>query len=96
VSPYKLFLTWGWNNLFMREMLENIDLAQEWLKSVKANFLVIDKNIIDEITYIKNDFLKDKTNVNLLSQVICAKEIIAIKKDPVAEVLKKVVKKIEK
>jgi hypothetical protein len=63
---------------------------------VKANFNVLEKNIIEEITYIKNDFLKDKTNLNLLSQVICAKEIISIKKDPVAEVLKKVVKKIEK
>lgn len=96
ISPYKLFLTWGGNNIFMREFLEKTDIASEWLKSVKTNFNVIEKNIINEITYIKNEFLKDKTNLNLLSQVICAKEIISIKKDPVAEILKKVVKKIEK
>lgn len=95
-SPYKLFLTWGWNNLFMREFLENLDLAKEWLKSLKVNFSVFSDKIIDEISYIKTEQLKDKTNINLLSLVICAKEIMNMKKDPVAEILKKVVKKIEK
>lgn len=95
-SPNKLFLTWGWNNLFMRKLLEELDLSKEWLKCLKTNFSVYDDKIVNEINYIKSDNLKDKTNINLLSQVICAKEIINMKKDPVAEILKKVVKKIEK
>lgn len=94
--PYKLFISWGWNNSFMKEYLENISLNSNWIKSIKEKFVVIDNKILNELSYIKNDILKDKTNINLLSQVICAKEIISMKKDPVREILKKVIKRIEK
>lgn len=94
--PYKLFISWGWNNSFMKEYLENISLNSEQIKSIKEKFVVIDNKILNELSYIKNDILKDKTNINLLSQVICAKEIISMKKDPVREILKKVIKRIEK
>lgn len=94
--PYKLFISWGWNNSFMKEYLENISLNSEQIKSIKEKFIVIDNKILNELSYIKNDILKDKTNINLLSQVICAKEIISMKKDPVREILKKVIKRIEK
>ncbi|MDD4151168.1 MAG: hypothetical protein PHR68_00995 [Candidatus Gracilibacteria bacterium] len=94
--PYKLFISGGGNNSFMKEYLENISLASEGIKSIKEKFVIIDNKILNELSYIKNDILKDKTNINLLSQVICAKEIISMKKDPVREILKKVIKRIEK
>jgi len=87
--PNKIFISWWWDNLFIREYLKNIDLNEFWLHSTKPiNFIEI--NFENEIEILsENKEIFDKTNIALLSMILQTKEIININKNPINDILKK-------
>lgn len=94
VIPHKIFLTWWWDNNFLREHIQNIDLQKYSLHSVKPlTFIEIDYKNFLKIKW--NDEIFDKTNIWLLSMIITAKEIINYKKNPVLTLLKEFLEKNE-
>lgn len=86
--PHKLYISWWWDNYFIREYLKNIDLNIFWLHSIKSlNFIEID--IEKELEIISpNKEIYDKTNTTLLSMILQTKEIININNNPIRDILK--------
>lgn len=93
IIPHKFFLTGWWDNDFLRKTFKNINLNKYHLKTMKPiEILDIDLSNID-INCKEEIFCK--SNLWLLSQVLATKEILNLKKDPLVEILKWVVKKIK-
>lgn len=92
--PYRIFLSWGWDNNFLREYILGIDLNKHWLHSLKSlTFINIDLEKDINISWDKKVF--DKTNLWLLSMVIASKEIINYKNNPVVSIIRNFLDKNE-
>lgn len=92
--PYKVFLSWGWDNNFMREHLMQLDLQKVWLHSLKP-FVFLDLNLKEILPISSEVDIFDKTNISLLSLVLATKEIIEYKNNPVLSLLKNFLEKNE-
>ena len=94
VVPHNIFLSWWWDNTFLRDYLSNLDLNKYDLKTLKKfNFIEID---YEKAININTDKIKkDKTNLNILSLALAWIEIINNTKQPITESLKKIIKKLD-
>lgn len=93
--PYKIYISWWWDNLFLREHIKDINLNKYSLHSIKPfHFIELDfKNDLNIIS--NNDDIFCKTNIALLSMIISTKEIINIKNNPILSILKNFLQKNE-
>lgn len=92
--PYKILLSWGWDNNFVREYISKIELSTYTLHSLKPfSFISIDFEKDIKINGDKKIF--DKTNIWLLSMIIASKEIIQYKNNPILAIIKNFLEKNE-
>ena len=88
-----IFISWWWNNKFLREYLRNIDCKKEHINTIN-NFKLINIDLKDEINIEWKQELLNKTNMSLLSMIIATKEIVNVRNDPIIDILKSVISKI--
>jgi len=92
--PYKILLSWWWDNNFVRDHIWKINLSKYTLHSLKPfSFIHIDFEKDIKINGDKKIF--DKTNIGLLSMIIASKEIIQYKNNPILSIIKNFLEKNE-
>lgn len=95
VVPHNIIVIWWWNNIFLRDMIKSIDFSKHSLKSLKSIELLDNNKVLDNI-FSENDFFNfDNTNIWIASMILAWSEILNLKKDPVVDILKKIIKKID-
>lgn len=92
--PYKIFLSGGWDNKFMRDYIKNIDLNKYSLHSLKP-FVFIDVDLEKDIPIIWDMKVFDKTSYGILSMIIASPEVINYKNNPVLSIIKNFLEKNE-
>ncbi len=91
--PHKVFISWWWDNEFVRDFIKKIDLTKHTLHSLKPlNFIKID---FDEIKINWDKSIFNKTNLWILSMMIATKEIISYKNNPIIGMVKNFIEKNE-
>lgn len=94
IVPHHIFLSWWWDNKFLRDFLKNLDLNKYWLKTLRTfDFIYID--LEKTIPIYTDQKFKNKTNINILSLALACKEIIENNKKPITESLKKIIEKLD-
>lgn len=94
VIPNNIFLSWWWDNKFLRDYLIWLKLSEFGLKTLK-NFNFIDVDYEKSLNIKTQEWLKNKTNLNILTLALSWKEIINNTKKPITESLKKIIKKLD-
>ena len=92
--PYKIFLSGGWDNKFIRDYIKQINLNKYLLHSLKP-FIFINIDIDRDINIIWDKKAFDKTSYWILSMILASREVINYKNNPVLSIIKNFLEKNE-
>lgn len=92
--PYKLLISGGWDNPFVRDYISKISLSKYGLHSLKP-FCFINIDFEKDIKINGDKKIFDKTNIGLLSMIIASKEVIQYKNNPILSIIKNFLEKNE-
>lgn len=92
--PYKILLSWGWDNNFLREHIKNIDLNKYSLHALK-NFTFIQIDLEKDIDILWDKKVFDKTSYGIVSMILASRDIVNYKNNPVLSIIKNFLEKNE-
>lgn len=84
ICPDNFFMIWWWSNKFVKKYIWEINFNDFWLRIAK-NITYITPNI----EYL-DDIDSSRSNLNIYSMMKCSLDFIKRKKDPIEDILKKI------
>lgn len=92
--PYKILLSWGGDNNFLREHIKNIDLNKYGLHALR-NFTFIQIDFEKDIPIIWDKKVFDKTSYGIVSMILASRDIVNYKNNPVLSIIRNFLDKNE-
>ncbi|MDD5770216.1 MAG: hypothetical protein PHE25_04545 [Candidatus Gracilibacteria bacterium] len=92
--PYKIFISGGGDNNFLREYIKNIDLNKYGLHSLKK-FTFLSLDLEKDINIIGDKTVFNKTTFGILSMIIASRDVVNYKNNPVLSIIREFLEKNE-